>query len=178
MGQPIGRYAMNTAMNKVLMAAVLVVLLVTGCGRPKGVVRSAFFWGVDLTATVNRCAPAEVKWGDRGTGSGGGASNEVQTHWHKDVNADFQCGAEAVDTFLLALEADLQKAVESYGGKVAKPQNITAKPSVGGFGFDYEIGKTRGEVRGSVRRRNENEGRWTDRYPYHLDLRVEEAVVR
>ena len=76
--------------------------------------------------------------------------------------------------FVVALEADLKKAVESHGGKITKPQNAATKPFVGGFGFDYEIGKARGEVRGSVGR---NEGPWKDRYPYRLDIRIEEAEV-
>ena len=163
---------MNTSVNQFLTVAVLGMVLMTGCGRPKGFVRSAFLSGVDLVATVNRCAPAEVKWGDRGRGSGGASNNMVPMSYRKDVNADFQCSAEAVDAFLVALEADLKKAVESCGGKIAKPQNVSANSPVGGFGFDYQIGRTRGGVRASVRR---NEGRGKDRYPHRLDLRIEEA---
>jgi hypothetical protein len=176
------------------------VLLVTavalgGCSGPTIPPPSAFFSAVDLQAVVKQCAPPGVKWGAHGNGSSGGGS---ASNYHRNTyfNGDLQVEQESLDTFLQALKMELQKAVESPGGRVASsvivgkdelPKAVARRGvkrtdrdgnainlvGLSGFQLNYEVGATPGEILVTVTRNDEVSA--TNPYPLNLAVDVFES---
>ena len=164
-----------------------------GCSGPKIPPPSAFYSAVDLQAVVKQCAPQSVKWGAYGLGGSIGGS---PSSYHRNFNGDFQYEQESLDTFMQALQAGLQKAVEAHGGRVVSsvtlrkdelPKALARRGvkrktrdgqeinlvGLNGFQLNYEIGAMPGEILVTVTQNDEVSAQ--NPYPLYLCVDIFES---